>query len=119
MRATIVLSKFFSEESMVGIGPDSGDLSFPDMGKLSAAYGISYISAKTNSELSEAVAKTFEMDGPVICEAFVTKEQNFEPKSSGKQLPDGRLVSPPLEDLIPFLSDEEMEENMIVPRMLD
>lgn len=112
-------SKFFSEEPMVGIGPDSGDLSFPDMGKLSAAYGISYISAKTNSELSEAVAKTFEMDGPVICEAFVTKEQNFEPKSSGKQLPDGRMVSPPLEDLVPFLSDEEMEENMIVPRMPD
>lgn len=112
-------SKFFSDEPMVGIGPDSGDLSFPDMGRISEAYGIHYISAKTNSELSEAVAKTFEMAGPVICEAFVTKEQNFEPKSSGKQLPDGRMVSPPLEDLVPFLSDEEMEENMIIPRMPD
>jgi len=29
------------------------------------------------------------------------------------------MVSPPLEDLTPFLSDEEMEENMIVPRIIE
>lgn len=110
-------NKFFGDKPLVGIGPDSGDLSFPDMGKLAGAYGITYFCAKTNSELEDAVSKTFKSVGPVICEAFVTKEQNFEPKSSGKQLADGRMVSPPLEDLTPFLSDEEMEENMIVPRM--
>lgn len=112
-------SKYFEDEPLVGIGPDSGDLSFPDMGKLAGAYGITYFCAKTNSELEDAVSKTFEVCGPVICEAFVTKEQNFEPKSSGKQLADGRMVSPPLEDLTPFLSDEEMEENMIVPRIVE
>ena len=110
-------NKFFGDKPLVGIGPDSGDLSFPDMGKLAGAYGITYFCAKTNSELEDAVSKTFKAVGPVICEAFVTKEQNFEPTSSGKQLADGRMVSPPLEDLTPFLSDEEMEENMIVPRM--
>lgn len=110
-------NKFFGDEPLVGIGPDSGDLSFPDMEKLAGAYGITYFCAKTNSELEDAVSKTFKAVGPVICEAFVTKEQNFEPKSSGKQLADGRMVSPPLEDLTPFLSDEEMEENMIIPRM--
>ena len=87
------------------------------MEKLAAAYGYPYIRAEHNEELEEAVKKTFETKGPVICEAFVTKEQNFEPKSSGKQLPDGRMVSPPLEDLTPFLSEEEMRENMIVPRL--
>ena len=112
-------NKFFGDEPLVGIGPDSGDLSFPDMEKLAGAYGITYFCAKTNSELEDAVSKTFKAVGPVICEAFVTKEQNFEPKSSGKQLADGRMVSPPLEDLTPFLSDEEMEENMIVPRIVE
>ena len=112
-------SKYFEDEPLVGIGPDSGDLSFPDMGKLAGAYGITYFCAKTNSGLEDAVSKTFKAVGPVICEAFVTKEQNFEPKSSGKQLADGRMVSPPLEDLTPFLSDEEMEENMIVPRIIE
>jgi len=110
-------NKFFGDKPLVGIGPDSGDLSFPSMEKIANAYGINYIGAKTNSEIADAVERAFKAEGPVICEAFVTKEQNFEPKSSGKQLPDGRMVSPPLEDLVPFLSDEEMEENMIVPRM--
>ena len=110
-------TKFFGDKPLVGIGPDSGDLSFPSMEKIANAYGINYISAKTNSEIADAVKNTFKAEGPVICEAFVTTDQNFEPKSSGKQLPDGRMVSPPLEDLVPFLSDEEMDENMIVPRM--
>lgn len=111
--------RYFEDEPLVGIGPDSGDLSFPDMGKIANAYGITYFCAKTNSELEDAIAKAFKAVGPVICEAYVTKEQNFEPKSSGKQLADGRMVSPPLEDLTPFLSDEEMEENMIIPRIIE
>ncbi len=67
--------------------------------------------------MAEAVEKTLAVDGPVICEFFVTMDQNFEPKSSAKRLPDGTLVSPPLEDLSPFLPDEEMDKLMIIPRM--
>ena len=32
-------------------------------------------------------------------------------------LADGTLVSPPLEDLAPFLPDSEMDENMSIPRV--
>ena len=108
---------FFGDQPLVGIGSDSGDLSFPDFGKLAEALGFPYFKAEHNSELAGAVEAALAVDGPVICEAFVDTDQNFEPKSSGKRLPDGTMVSPPLEDLVPFLSDEEMEENMIVPRM--
>lgn len=45
----------------------------------------------------------------------MTTDQNFEPKSATKRLPDGTLVSPPLEDLAPFLPDEELRENMFIP----
>lgn len=109
--------KNFFGEPLVGIGADSGDLSFPDMEKLAAAYGYPYVKACHNSQLPEAVKKTLSMEGPVICEIFVTTDQNFEPKSSAKRLPDGTLVSPPLEDLSPFLSEEEMDANMIIPRI--
>ena len=109
--------KNFFGEPLIGIGYDSGDLSFPDMEKLSAAYGYPYVRAEHNGELAEAVEKTLAMEGPVICEIFVSTDQNFEPKSSAKRLPDGTLVSPPLEDLAPFLPDEEMDENMIIPRI--
>ena len=107
---------FFGDQPLVGIGSDSGDLSFPDFGKLAEALGFPYFKAEHNSELAGAVEAALAVDGPVICEAFVDTDQNFEPKSSGKRLPDGTMVSPPLEDLTPFLSDEEMDENMIVPR---
>ena len=108
---------FFGDQPLVGIGSDSGDLSFPDFGKLAEAFGFPYFKAEHNSELAGAVEAALAVEGPVICEAFVDTDQNFEPKSSGKRLPDGTMISPPLEDLTPFLSDEEMEENMIVPRV--
>ena len=107
----------FFGEPLVGIGVDSHDLSFPDMEKLAAAYGYPYVCAHHNEELAGAVEKTLAMEGPAICELFVTTDQNFEPKSSAKRLPDGTLVSPPLEDLSPFLPEEEMDKLMIIPRI--
>lgn len=101
-------------KNFVGIGPESGDLSFPDMSKLAPAYGYPYVSCDGNEHLAETLDKTLAMKGPVICEIFVSTQQNFEPKSSTKRLEDGTLVSPPLEDLAPFLDREEFKKNMII-----
>ena len=111
--------KNYFGEPLVGIGDDSRDLSFPDMEKLSAAYGYPYVSAHHNGEIDQALLRTMSLNGPVICEVFVSRDQNFEPKSAAKRLPDGTMVSPPLEDLSPFLSEEEMDRNMIIPRIRD
>lgn len=111
--------KNFFKEPLVGIGTDSGDLSFPSMGKLAWAYGYPYVSACHNGELVRAIEETLSMEGPVICEVFVTIDQNFEPKAAAKRLPDGTMVSPPLEDLSPFLPEDEMNENMLIPRVND
>ncbi len=102
-------------EPLVGIGVDSRDLSFPSMEKLAWAYGYPYVSAHHNSELGAAVEQTLKTEGPVICEIFVDMEQKFEPKAEAKMLPDGTMVSVPLEDLAPFLPEEELAANMIVP----
>lgn len=99
----------------VGIGPQSGDLSFPDMSKLAPAYGYPYYRAAKNSELDDAIRRTLATEGPVFCEIVVSTDQPFEPKSATKKLPDGTLVSPPLEDLAPFLPEEELRENMYIP----
>lgn len=104
-------------EPLVGIGVDSGDLSFPSFEKLAWAYGYPYVAAHSNPELAEAVEQTLAMEGPVICEMFVDMEQNFEPKAAAKMLADGSMVSVPLEDLAPFLPEEELAENMIIPMM--
>jgi acetolactate synthase-1/2/3 large subunit len=46
---------------------------------------------------------------------MLNPEQSFEPKLSSRQLPDGRMVSAPLEDMFPFLSREELQENLLIP----
>lgn len=109
--------KNFFGEPLIGIGVDSGDLTFPSMEKLAWAYGFPYVSIHNNKEIGEKVEETLAIDGPVICEVFVTLDQNFEPKSAAKKLPDGTMVSPPLEDLSPFLPEEEMDRIMIIPRI--
>ncbi len=105
----------FPEYTKVGIGPESGDLSFPEMKKIAAAYGIPYMSASCNKEIPDVVDRMLAAEGYAMCEIFVDINQKFEPKSATKKLPDGTLVSPPLEDLAPFLPREELEKIMIIP----
>lgn len=101
----------------VGIGPQSNDLEFPSMEKLAWAYGYPYFSCRKNSELEQAIDSLMKKEGPAILEVFVGIEQLFEPKSATKRLEDGTLVSPPLEDLAPFLPREEFLANMYIEPM--
>ena len=108
-------TNIFGHHSKVGIGPESGDLSFPDLRKLAAAYGYPYASCHSNNELEATLDKAFNTEGAFITEIFVSPEQIFEPKSATKRLEDGTLISPPLEDLAPFLPREELKKIMIIP----
>lgn len=109
-----ITQRSFFERPFVGIGGDSGDISFPQMKKIANAYSIPYYSCNDISKLDETVNKTLNHDGYVMCEIFVDTKQEFEPKSASKKLPDGKMVSAPLEDMKPFLPRDELEENMII-----
>ena len=112
-------SNLFPEHSMFGVGPhDSHDISFPDLHKISDAYGIPYYSIKNNDEMNK-IDDILKIDGFCLVEVFVDVNQKFEPKSATKRYPDGTLVSPPLEDLYPFLPREELKRNMIIPLIDD
>lgn len=108
-------NNLFSNHTKVGIGEESGDLSFPEFEKIATAFGYPYYSAHSNKQMKEVVDKVLELDGPVFCEIFTDTKQVWEPKSSTKRLEDGTLVSPPLEDLAPFLPREELEKQMFIP----
>ena len=109
----------FFGEPLVGIGVDSGlggksDLSFPDLEKLAKAYGYPFLRISDNSGLKEGLRELLSMEGPALCEIIVSRSQQFLPKSSAKKLPDGSLLSPPLEDMAPFLPEEELSKLMLV-----
>lgn len=113
----ITQSNLFREHCKIGIGPESNDLSFPEFKKIAEAFGFPYYSAHSNAEMKKVVDEVLKQEGPVFCEIFTDTEQVWEPKSSTKRLPDGTLVSPPLEDLAPFLPREELRKNMFIPLM--
>lgn len=92
-----------------------GNLSFPEFKKLAETFGFLYYSASSNSEMKKVVDEVLAQEGPVFCEIFTDTKQVWEPKSSTKRLPDGTLVSPPLEDLAPFLPREELKKQMFIP----
>ena len=114
----ITQNNLFSDRKKVGIGEESGDLSFPDYSKIAAAFGYPYLCAHTNEEMRKAVDDTLAVEGYAFCEIFTDTAQVWEPKSSTKRLADGTLISPPLEDLAPFLPRDELKENMFIP-MID
>lgn len=111
----ITQSNLFSEHCKVGIGEESGDLSFPDFHKIAEAFGYPYYEAHSNAQMKQVVNQVLDLEGPIFCEIFTDTEQRWEPKSSTKRLEDGTLVSPPLEDLAPFLPREELREIMFIP----
>ena len=113
----ITQNNLFSEHSKIGIGPESADLSFPSFEKIAAAFGMPYYAARSNAEVAEAAQRMFAEPGFAFCEIFTDTQQVWEPKSSARRLPDGTLVSPPLEDLAPFLPREELKAQMYIPMM--
>jgi acetolactate synthase-1/2/3 large subunit len=99
---------------LVGCDPASG-VSFPDLGKVAAAYGIPFLRCASQPEAGPAVERALAAEGPVICEVMVDPAQPFAPKTASTRLPDGRMVSRPLEDMAPFLDRREFRDNMIIP----
>ena len=65
--------------------------------------------------LADRLRDVLSTPGPVFCVVRMPDHFTFSPKLSSRRLPDGRLVSSPLEDMFPFLEREEFLRNMIVP----
>ena len=102
----------------VGCGPESG-VGFPDFGKIAYAFDIPFVRTASHEDMGEAIVRTLAAPGPAICEIITDKGQAFEPKLSSRKLPDGTMVTAPLEDLSPFLPREELKANMLIPLLPD
>lgn len=94
---------------LVGVCDGNG-ISFPNLEKISYAYGIPYIKIESLNQIDKWMDEEMSKDGPMIIEVVVDETQNFEPKLSSKVLPDGTIVSPDLDDMYPFLSRDEYED---------
>ena len=100
---------FFNQ--LTGESPQSG-ITFPDIKKVAEAYGLPAFRLDSEN-FYDSLKMILALPGPVVCEVVVDPDQGFEPRMSSKQMPDGKIISPSLEDMYPFLSREELDENMI------
>lgn len=96
----------------IGCNQTSG-VSFPDNAKLAELYGLNYFRLAATNGMTEIIDGVLASPGAALCEVVLERGYNFAPKLSSEKLPDGRLVSKPLEDLYPFLDRAELAENMI------
>jgi acetolactate synthase-1/2/3 large subunit len=94
-----------------GTHPTSG-LSCPDFSAVAAAFGMPSFQVRDWNDFDGVIPEFMAGDGPAICEVFTHPEQFFHPKLSVATQPDGTLLSPPLEDLSPFLPRDELEAAM-------
>jgi acetolactate synthase-1/2/3 large subunit len=106
----------FFPDGKMGFDEATG-VSFPSFEKLAYGFGIPFAKCSSHAELNAAIKQTLSATGPFLCEVMIDPEQAFSPKLSSRKLADGRMVSAPLEDLSPFLSREELKENMFYPLM--
>ena len=88
-------------------------VSFPDFTKVGTAFGLRTEVIESHKNMDKQIAKILSMDGPCLCEVRLTPEYKFSPKLSSEKLPDGRMVSKPLEDMYPFLERREFEKNIV------
>ena len=102
-------SGFFGR--LTGESASSG-ISLPDMVKVGCAYGIPSIRIDRQSQFSQ-IDRALAADGPALLDVVLDPTQEFEPRSKARQLPDGRIVSPSLEDMYPFLDETELMDNVI------
>ena len=88
-------------------------MTLADICKVATGYEIKNMRINSNSELKEKIKEALEYEGPVVCDVMVHPDQPTAPKLMSEKLPDGNMISKPLEDLWPFLDREEFEENML------
>ena len=96
---------------LTGEGPGSG-ITFPDFVRLGEAFGIPSVRLDV-TDYQPKLVSLLNKKGPVLCEVILDETQGFEPRMSSRQLEDGQIVTPPLEDMFPFLEKDELARNML------
>ena len=95
------------------IGCDAGSgVTFPEWRLVAGAFAWKYLRIDSEAAARRLVPEILAEKAPVFCDVALAPGYTFAPKLSSRRLPDGRLVSPSLEDMFPFLPEAEMRDNI-------
>lgn len=101
----------FFKGRKIGESPESG-VTFPNMQRLGEAYGIPSFTISRVDDFA-IIRRELGISGPTLFNVHLDPAQEFEPRLRSRILPDGKILTPNLEDMYPFLSEEELAANML------
>ncbi len=104
--------KNYYNNRIFGSDSDSG-LFFPDFRKIAISYDIQYCKIEKIVDLDLGIKEVLRKNAPVICEVTCDPNQNIWPTSAPKKDKDSKNYQVGLDQLFPFLSDEEYNEETI------
>lgn len=104
--------KNFFHDVKIGCNSESG-VSFPGFSKVADAFEYKYRRCNNNKELDEALEWLFSSEGQVLLEVKQLLDDPVTPKVMSRILDDGTFATPALQDMAPFLDEEEYEKLML------
>ena len=102
----------------IGCGKSSG-LTFPSFKNIANAFNFKYFQIKNIKNCDININKIMNYKKPLICEVNIDKNQLFEPRIVSYKDKNGRLKTPPLEEMSPRLDKKIFNETMIIKRWVD
>jgi len=96
---------------ITGSSVESG-ISFPSFEKVADTFGMKYLKVTNLSSFEESLNKNLESQTAVLFDVIMDPQQKYFPRLATSKLPDGTLISPPLEDLDPLISLDKLEKLM-------
>ena len=99
-------SKNFFEGEYIGCTPDTG-VSFPSYRKIAQTFGFSYMQCATNGDLDQMINAFFSQEGHVLLEILQKFDDPVLPKVMSRLDENGKMITPVLQDMYPFLEKEE------------
>jgi acetolactate synthase-1/2/3 large subunit len=79
------------------------------------AFGFSYRTLHKEDDTKQVISTFLAQKQPTILEVFMAPDQLLVPKFSISITAEGKLVSPPLEDLSPLIPMEQLKLLLLVP----
>ena len=65
-----------------------------------------------NLELEQGIEEVMNYKGPILCEILMPSNQLLVPRVQSKKDSEGKITSTSIENMFPFLPDEEMDAIM-------
>ena len=99
------------QSNYVGSNKSSG-VSSPNFVNVANAYGIKTFRFENNQQMENSIDEVLNYNGPVLCEIMMLENQLLIPRVQSSKTPDGKIISNSIENMCPYLSDNEMSEIM-------